>query len=213
MLLLATTRNDATSTRNDYSSSSTSESELPEETRCYNDDPAIPVYQWGLTKGMATDHVAVTLIKENIERSKIATKVPSNVSKNTAFVVDTTKLRHEEDIKCDDMGAWECTGSKKLHYVMGETGGVCRNKTKEESQKQYELKWQSFVNTSDTSVRKIVITVHNVISDMAKDLRFIQYVFEAGEREIVVKPHGNIKEKDVKNTAYKRTMKSTKTSS
>ena len=55
---------------------------------------------------MATDDVAMVLIQEKIEQSKIATKVPTNVSKNTVFVVDTTELRDDQDMRCDDMGAY-----------------------------------------------------------------------------------------------------------
>ena len=59
---------------------------------------------------MATDDIATVLIQETIEQSEIARKVPTNVSKNTVFVVDTTKLSDGEDMRCDDVGAWLCTG-------------------------------------------------------------------------------------------------------
>lgn len=149
-------------------------------------------------------------MKENIEESKISTKVPTDISKNAAFVVDTTILRNEEYAKCDDMGAWECTGSKKIYYRMSETGIVSRTKTTKESQKHDELKRELFANASDTFVRKNVVTVRNMITDTPKELRFIQYVFEEGNPKIVVKPHGNPKGKDVDNGSYKRTTKSTK---
>lgn len=204
------------STRIDQSSSSTDGSDLPEgyveAGRFYNNDPALPVYHWGLTKGMATDDVAMVLIKEKIEQSKISTKVPTNIGKNTAFVVDTTKLRHDQDTRCDDLGAWLCTGSKRFDYIMDDTGNIYRETElgDQSYEKQYQLNRQFFKNKSAPSVRKIIITAHNTISRMANDLCFIQYIFEEGEQEIAVQPHGNAKNSRAGNAGYKRTMKSTK---
>jgi hypothetical protein len=69
------------------------------EVRFYNNDPALPVYRWGLLNGLATDDVAAILLKEQIHLTKIATRVPTCISKNTAFVVDSTKIRSSEDIR------------------------------------------------------------------------------------------------------------------
>ena len=37
----------------------------------------------------------------------VCTKVPSSISNNVAFVVDTSKLEDMEDITADDMGVWK----------------------------------------------------------------------------------------------------------
>lgn len=37
----------------------------------------------------------------------VCTKVPSSISSNVAFVVDTSKLEDMEDITADDMGVWK----------------------------------------------------------------------------------------------------------
>ena len=132
---------------------------------------------------MATDDVAMVLIQEKIEQSKIATKVPTNVSKNTVFVVDTTELRDDQDMRCDDMGAWLCTGSRRYGYSVDDTGNINSEAelANQSHEKQYQLNRQFFKNKSAPSVRKIIITAHNKISRMAKDLSFIQYIFEEGE--------------------------------
>ena len=92
----------------------------------YNNDPALPVYQWGLTKGMATDDIAAVLIQEKIEQSEIARKVPTNIIKNTVFVVNTTELCAGEDMRCDEMGAWLYTGSKRFGYRVDDEGNIKR---------------------------------------------------------------------------------------
>ena len=137
---------------------------------------------------MATDDIATVLIQETIEQSEIARKVPTNVSKNTVFVVDTTKLCDGEDMRCDDMGAWLCTGSKRFDYSVDDTGNLKRETELENHsrEKLYQLNRQFFKNKSAPSVRKIIATVRNNISQMTKDLSFIQYIFDEGEEEIVV---------------------------
>jgi hypothetical protein len=69
-----------------------------EEVRFYNNDPALPVYRWGLLSGLATDDVAAIRLKEQIHLTKIATRVPTCISKNTAFVVDSMKIRSRSDV-------------------------------------------------------------------------------------------------------------------
>ncbi|CAB4037164.1 Hypothetical predicted protein, partial [Paramuricea clavata] len=48
-----------------------------EQVRFYNNDPALPVYRWGLLNGLSTDDVAAILLKEQIHLTKIATSVPT----------------------------------------------------------------------------------------------------------------------------------------
>ena len=67
------------------------------EVKLYKDDPALPVYRWGLEKGMYTDDVAEIIIKGRIDRSQIATRGPTSVENNTVFVVDTS-FRYQKAI-------------------------------------------------------------------------------------------------------------------
>ena len=113
---------DSASSHSDENSDGIS-SEYIKKVHLYNNDPALPVYRWGLTNGLATD-VAVILLKEQIHLTQIATRVPTCISKNTAFVVSSTKLRNSEDIRCDDMGTWTYTGSKTFPYNIDEDGKV-----------------------------------------------------------------------------------------
>ena len=183
-------------------------SEYIEKVRFYNNDPALPVYRWGLLNGLATDDVAAILLKEQIHLTKIATRVPTCISKNTAFVVDSTKLLNGEDIRCDDMGSWIYTGSKTFSYYLDEDGKVHRDS---ENHKEYQLSRQFFKNKSLPSLRKVIITAQNVISKIANDLCFIQYIFSDGEQNVVVQAHGNQKKLDSTIVrGCRRTMKSTK---
>lgn len=77
---------------------------IHDEVILYKNNSALPVYRWGLEKGMYTDDVA-EIIKGSIDRSRIATRGPTNVKNNTVFVVDTSQLSDRDDLKCDDVGA------------------------------------------------------------------------------------------------------------
>ena len=154
---------------------------------------------------MATDDVAASLLKEQIHLTKIATRVPTCISKNTAFVVDSTKIRSSEDIRCDDMGAWTYTGSKAFSYYIDEDGKVHRGNDSE-NHKEYQF----FKNKSLPSLQKVIITAQNAISKITSDLCFIQYIFGDGEQD-VVQAHGNKKKLDSTGVrGYRRTTKSTK---
>ena len=117
-----------------------------ETPQLYSDDPALPVYRWGLTKGVSTD----------VDQAKVATKVPTNVSKNTSFIVDTTKLRNYQDVKCDDLGAWHYNGTKKFGYSLDDTGEIYQEDELADNP-QYQLSCQFFKNKSLPSLRKIII--------------------------------------------------------
>ena len=41
---------------------------------------------------------------------------PVNIENNVSFLVDCSKLRSQDDIKCDDMGAWKHKGSPKRFF-------------------------------------------------------------------------------------------------
>ena len=152
---------------------------------------------------------AAILLKVQIHLTKIATRVPTCISKNTAFVVDSTKIRNSEDIRCDDMGAWTYTGSKAFSYYIDEDGKVHRGNDSE-NHKEYQFTRQFFKNKSLPSLRKVIITAQNVISKITSDLCFIQYIFCDGEQDVVVQAHGNKKLDSTGVRGYRRTAKSTK---
>ncbi|CAB3977441.1 Hypothetical predicted protein [Paramuricea clavata] len=163
-----------------------------EAPRLYGDDPAFPVFRWGLTKGVSTDEIAGILLRGNVDQAKVATKVPTNVSKNTSFIVDTTKLRNDQDVKCDDLGAWHYTGTKKFGYSLDDAGVIYREDDFAD-EPQYQLSRQFFKNKSLPSLRKIVVMARNMVSSLPEDLCFVQYIFEDGEQEVDIKAHGNCK--------------------
>ena len=62
------------------------------ELKFYDGDQRLPVYKWGLSKRMNTDKAAEILLRECSDRTGMATRLPTNISKRSVFVVDTSIL-------------------------------------------------------------------------------------------------------------------------
>ena len=62
------------------------------ELKFYDGDQRLPVYKWGLSKRMNADKAAEVLLTECSDRTGMATRLPTNISKRSVFVVDTSIL-------------------------------------------------------------------------------------------------------------------------
>ena len=98
--------------------------------------------------------------------------MPTNLSKNTGtvFAVDMSNLLNKGDIKCDDLGAWLCTGSHKFLYSTDT--GICQ-KLEEQSDcppnhVSYIVQCQFFSNKSLPSLRKSIISASQASSTLPK---------------------------------------------
>ena len=173
----------------------------------------MPVYKWGMTKGISTDEAAKLLLQQCADRTYISTHVPRNISKNTVFLVDTSNLLDVADVKCDDLGAWQCTGAPKFYYSTDQDGNFHKHEDPEDcpaNQGLYIIQRQYFTNKSLPSLRKSLISARLAASTMPQSLIIVQYIFGDGEQVVKVKCHGN--SKGVGSRSFKRTMKSTRDS-
>lgn len=55
------------------------------------------------------------VLNTDLSSTSICTKKPVGVTDAAVFIVDTTKLRHQDDLKADDMGSWTHKG-KPIHF-------------------------------------------------------------------------------------------------
>ena len=160
---------------------------------------------------MCTDDVAELLVNRCIDRSRIATRGPTSVENDAVFVVDTSKIPEKDDMKCDDLGAWDCKGSKKLFYSMdgdGKLAKLAKEKLPDDQVGVFVIQRQWYRNLSMDSLQRIIITARESASTFPKDLVFIQHIFNNGEHPFKVNLHGNAK--SARCGAYQRTMQSTK---
>ena len=164
------------------------------EPMYYEGDRQLPVYKWGITKGISTDEAVKLLLQQCTDRSYIATHIPTNISKNTVFVVDTSKLLDVEDVKCDDLGTWQFTGSPKFYYSTDQDGN-----------------WHKHEDPEDCPADQVLYVIQRqyfTTSTMPQALIIVLYIFGEGEQVVKVKSHGN--SKGVGSRSFKRTMKSTR---
>ena len=133
---------------------------------------------------------------------------PTHINSNCAFVVDTSKLRDSNDIKCDDCGVWKQTktATNHLKLTFDEDGTVdFAQSTQSKSKKCYTLIRRHYTCKSAPDLSRHISTLINPHGKV-EVCQFIQYRFSGSEHSVDVKPHGNSK-KRVK--PYKRTCPNT----
>ena len=95
----------------------------------YNDDERLPVHEWGLAKEKKINEIADILLNKAGNGTNVATAIPTDVSKNTTFIIDTSHLDLLEDLRCDDLGVWHCTGVK-IEFFKRKRGSIKKVDTK-----------------------------------------------------------------------------------
>ena len=78
----------------------------------YSDDssPATPVYEIPPPKYSA-DSILKILLDPEIDQDKICKEKPFNVTESATYVVNIKNLQHPDDIKKDQFGIWNYSGS------------------------------------------------------------------------------------------------------
>ena len=92
-----------------------------------------------MTSGYAFDQLIEILMNSSIDASKICTVRPCGVSENATFVVDLDVVRFT-DLKSDDLGSWNATGTKSTFFRITESGiRISDRKPSKESSGLYHM--------------------------------------------------------------------------
>ena len=172
----------------------------------FDDEERLPVHEWGLGRCKNVQEAANILLIE-APSANVSRVVPVNINKNVSFIIDTSAIDHIDDLKCDEMGSWDCVGVKSAHFRKKSA------KVKKVAEKKYhredvfKLTRRYYSNESLPSLKKIIVTG---LDHKQQSYRYalVQYVFTKGEQTVKGKPHGNSKRSS---GPYRRTMKSTMT--
>ena len=120
-------------------------------------------------------------------------------------------------MKCDDLGAWHYTGTKKFGYSLDDAGVIYREDDfANEPQYSLTITQSTITQSSILQKQKFAITSQNCCHGQKYGLQsprrfmLVQYIFEDGEQEVDVKAHGNCKNNNFGKPGFTRTMKSTK---
>ena len=169
----------------------------------FNGDFALPIVSRQNRRRTSSLHTVRAIL--DTPRELVSTKHPTQININCAFVVDTSKLQHSGDAKCDDCGAWKQTktATTHLHVAFDEDGSVssiqcCPGSSKK---RYYTLVSRHYTCKSSPDLSRH-ISILSDPSGQEKPYQFIQYRFSSAEHSVTVKPHGNSKKKS---RPYKRT--------
>jgi hypothetical protein len=69
------------------------------------------VYEWA-TKVKSVQEVLPTLLMQP-DLAKTCSRIPTSISDDVCFLLDTNKLASQQDWKCDDMGSWKNNGVQR----------------------------------------------------------------------------------------------------
>ena len=102
----------------------------------------------------------VTIILRKYDNEVLCTSAPINVSHNVTFLVDSRKLRKPNDLKFDNMGAWQNNGVRKKtlfvkFYCYNDTATVDLS-ADSGGHNLYTLKRSHHENKSSEDVKKII---------------------------------------------------------
>jgi len=81
----------------------------------FDDEERLPVHEWGLGRCKNVHEAANILLIEE-PSANVSRVVPVNINKNVSFIIDTSAIDHIDDLKCDEMGSWDCVGVKSAHF-------------------------------------------------------------------------------------------------
>ena len=65
---------------------------------------------------MKPTEVFDAILNTNCSSSSVCTRKPVGVNDSAVFLVDTTKLKHQDDLRADDMGSWMHKGKPVRFY-------------------------------------------------------------------------------------------------
>ena len=78
---------------------------------------AYPVYEHPPQKYSAETVIKI-LLDPNLDPSQICSSRPTNISESSTYVIDVTKLETPKDIKSDNFGVWNHSGSHPQPFVV-----------------------------------------------------------------------------------------------
>ena len=129
-----------------------------EEDLYYHGDQLLPVFEWlscTTERRYTVEEICSLLMDPNLSSSsKIAHAHPVLISDNVAFIIDTRKLKHKDDVKSDDMGVWINNRVDVTNFRYHKA-----NRKVTRSKEGYALKRVYYKHGQSVDLRKIVSSI------------------------------------------------------
>ena len=132
----------------------------------YKDDTALPILCYISSKRnrlFGIKDIVSCIMHPSPNSNFFCSKVPTCISDNVVFLVDTNRLDNPRDIDCDDMGVWRNNRvdttyvNVQVNSTEVKTVTVCKSTR---PSKFYEVKRVYRVHGTDCSLRKITAEIY-----------------------------------------------------
>ena len=125
----------------------------------WNHDHALPIHSTPQNR-LSTEETVRILLDSDVPKSRICTKQPTCVDKNSVYIVDLDQLKTPKDIACDDMGSWCLNGTYRSSFLITKKGNIIFSpKT---LQSQYKLIRRYYFNKSSQDLHKTICTIQGM---------------------------------------------------
>ena len=125
-----------------------------------------------MSSGYGFDQLIEILMTSSIDKSKICLR-PCGVSENASFVVDLDAVRFT-DLKSDDLGSWNATGTKSTFFRVTRSGiRVSDKKPSKESSSLYHVLTRRYY------IHNTYNLYHRLIADVKGECALIILWFNA----------------------------------
>ena len=75
-----------------------------------------PIYEYPPVGSYTGENILQILLNTHTDDKKVCTKRPSGITQSSTFVVDLDGLHHPDDVKKDEFGKWNYSGSHVVTY-------------------------------------------------------------------------------------------------
>ena len=125
----------------------------------YKGDKELSVFS-RVTSGYGFDQLIEILMTSSIDKSKICVIRPCGVSENATFVVDLDAVWFI-DLKSDDLGSWNATGTKSTFFRITKSGIRISDKkpSKEASRMHHVLTRRYYVHSTYNLFHRLIADV------------------------------------------------------
>ena len=81
-----------------------------------------PIYEIPTSRPYTAEEILELLFCPTIKEDRICKECPTGITHSATFIVDLNKLRHPDDIKKDEFGKWNYSGSHSVLYSTWKKG-------------------------------------------------------------------------------------------
>ena len=101
------------------------------------------------------------LFDPDIDENRICHQRPTQVTRSSTFVIDLDSLKHPDDVRKDEFGKWNYSGSHLVYYSVLESmsGELQFEKTSKDNENAFSLRRIHCKHPSNTNFQRLLVFV------------------------------------------------------